>query len=252
VCPLGLGSPETDSQTQIELVLYAFVAIPGDGWVITLDGPAGSGKSTTARLTAAALGFVYLDTGALYRALTVLALEAGVMPADHEALGSLAISSELNVRAGEDGQRMWAGDRDVTDRLRTPEVDRHVSAVSAVPEVREAMLSVQRGQRRAPGLVAEGRDLGSVVFPDAHLKIYLIADLDVRAERRARERRASGHVTDPATEKQALQTRDETDSTREVAPLRQPDGAVVVDTTSQTIEGQVARVVSLFSELKSR
>jgi cytidylate kinase len=219
---------------------------PENGWVITLDGPAGSGKSTTAQQVAEVLEFVYLDTGALYRAITVLALTHGVAPDDHGAMEDLVASSGVQVRRQNDGQHVFTQDTDLTSRLRSAEVDRHVSAISAVPGVRQAMLDVQRAQRQMPGLVAEGRDLGTVVFPDAHLKIYLVADLEVRAKRRAIQRQAQGELASVEAEREALQKRDTYDSTREVAPLRQPDGSQVVDTTEVTIEQQVERVVELF------
>lgn len=219
---------------------------PENGWVITLDGPAGSGKSTTAQRVADELEFVYLDTGALYRAVTVLALTNGVAPDDHAAMEDLVVTSAVQVRRLDGGQHVFAADTDLTPRLRSAEVDRHVSAISAVPGVRRAMLDVQRAQRHKPGLVAEGRDLGTVIFPEAHLKIYLIADLEVRARRRALQRQAQGELASVEAEREALQKRDTYDSTREVAPLKQPDGSQVVDTTQVTIEQQVERVIELF------
>lgn len=216
------------------------------GWVITLDGPAGSGKSTTARLVADGLSFVYLDTGALYRAVTLLALRHGVAPDDGASLEALVASSEVQVRRLRGQQRIFAGGSDLTDVLRGVEVERHVSTISAVPEVRQAMLHVQRSQQKPPGLVAEGRDLGTVVFPDADLKIFLIADLEVRARRRAKERQATGQLASVEVEREALARRDRLDSERKVAPLRQPAEAHVVDTSRLTVQEQTQRVVELF------
>lgn len=224
------------------------MAPPEHGYVVTLDGPAGSGKSTTAKAVAARLGFVYLDTGALYRALTVLALERGVSTGDGAALGRLAESAGLRILRNGSGQRVQACGVDVTERLRTPEVEAAVSAVSAAREVRLAMLQLQRSQRARPGLVAEGRDLGTVVFPDADLKVYLVADLEERARRRALERQAAGGATNTDRERSALEARDALDSGREVAPLCAAADAVHVDTTHLTIDEQVARVVELFRE----
>jgi cytidylate kinase len=192
------------------------------------------------------LEFVYLDTGALYRAVTVLALTHGVAPDDHSAMEDLVASSAVQVRRQEDGQHVFSQDTDLTPRLRSAEVDRHVSAISAIPGVRRGMLDLQRAQRQCPGLVAEGRDLGTVVFPEAHLKIFLVADLEVRAQRRAIQRQAQGELASVEAEREALQKRDIFDSTREVAPLREPEGSQVVDTTEVTIEQQVERVVELF------
>lgn len=217
-----------------------------NGWVITLDGPAGSGKSTTALGVAKVLNFVYLDTGALYRAIAVLSMRENIAPEDTERLGDLALRSDLRVRRNGSLQIVLIGEEDITSLLRSPEVDLRVSAVSAVPEVRKAMLGLQRDQRRPPGLVAEGRDLGTVVFPDAHLKIFLVADLEVRAERRALERKNRGELFDPAAEQVGLAARDKLDSSRSVAPLCKPEGAKVVDTTAVTISDQVEQVVELF------
>ena len=225
------------------------VTDPINGWVITLDGPAASGKSTTAKRVADVLGFVYLDTGALYRAVTVLAFKGGVAPDDAAALKALLEASDIQVRREGGVQRILSGGSDITLLLRSPEVERHVSAISAVPEVRQAMLQVQRAQQKPPGLVAEGRDLGTVVFPQAHLKIYMIADLSVRAQRRARERQLAGQLASPESERESLARRDQADSGRALAPLRQPEGSVLVDTTGLTIEEQTDRVVDLFRGL---
>jgi len=222
--------------------------MPKHGWVIAIDGPAGSGKSTTAKLVARKLGFVYLDTGALYRAITVLALERDIAVDNGPELARLAREAGLRVLRNGPEQRVMAGNDDLTPRLRSSEVDAAVSPVSAVPEVRAAMLDLQRAQRTPPGLVAEGRDLGTVVFPDADLKIYLVADLPVRAYRRALERKVRGERFDTDAEREALARRDQYDSTRKVAPLSRPDDAVDVDTSKLTIDEQVDRVIELFRE----
>lgn len=222
--------------------------MPKHGWVIAIDGPAGSGKSTTAKAVAEKLGFIYLDTGALYRAIAVLALDRDVAVTDGPALVAMTRQVGLRViRAGSD-QRVMADGQDLTPRLRTAEVDKAVSPVSAAPEVRKEMLALQRAQRTPPGLVAEGRDLGTVVFPDADLKIYLVADLPVRAHRRALERKLKGEPSDEGAERDLLAQRDHYDSTRAVAPLRKASDAVEVDTSAVTIEQQVTRVIDLFQE----
>ena len=201
------------------------VAKSEEGKVITIDGPAGSGKSTTAKLVARELDFLYLDTGALYRAIAVLALDKGIPLEDGSSLAALARAADLNVRLSDGNQRVSSGSVDLTPRIRAAEIDAAVSPVSAVPEVRAAMLSLQRAQRRPPGLVAEGRDLGTVVFPDADLKIFMVADLPVRAHRRVIERNAMGESADEQAEMQALARRDQLDSSRPVAPLSRPRDA---------------------------
>ena len=222
--------------------------MPKHGWVIAIDGPAGSGKSTTAKAVAEQLGFIYLDTGALYRAITVLALDQDVAVTDGPALVDMIHEAGLRVYREGAEQRVSAGGADLTSRLRSPEVEVAVSPVSAAPEVREAMLDVQRAQRTAPGLVAEGRDLGTVVFPDADLKIYLVADLPVRAYRRALERKVKGEPSDAEAERIALERRDHFDSTRTVAPLRKASDAIEVDTSQVSIDQQVSLVIELFKE----
>lgn len=224
---------------------------PELGWVITLDGPAGSGKSTTARRVARSLDFVYLDTGALYRAVTFLALRNGI-PTDHgPKLRDMMLASPPDVRRVDGDQRVICRGEDLTEHLRSIEVESAVSSVSAAPEVRGAMLAVQRAQRQKPGLVAEGRDLGSIVFPEADLKIYLVAELDVRAERRALERNRRGETTTVERERAALAERDRLDTGRAVAPLVRPEGAHLLDTSGLTIEGQSQAVVDLFREVSA-
>lgn len=222
------------------------MTLPELGWVITLDGPAGSGKSTTARRVAQSLEFVYLDTGALYRAITLMALRAGVPTDNGSALQDLVSHSPLEVRRQGGQQRVLCEGVDLTDDLRTIAVESQVSAVSASVEVRRAMLTLQRAQRRRPGMVAEGRDLGSVVFPEAHLKVFLVADLEVRAQRRSLERQSRGESTSVEQEREALAARDKLDSSRAVAPLVQPPGARVVDTSRLSIEDQTQAVLDLF------
>jgi cytidylate kinase len=211
--------------------------------VVTIDGPAGSGKSTTARLVAARLGYTYLDTGAMYRALTVKALREGIDPGDREALADLARSTEIDVRTYPEGTRVLLDGEDVTDRLRSASVSRMSSPVAAVEGVRRRMVELQRRIGAGGGIVAEGRDIGSVVFPDADVKIYLDASLRRRAERRKKQLEESeGEVALESVE-QELKDRDALDSTRDHSPLVVPDGAIIVDTTDITIEEQVKRVL---------
>ena len=221
--------------------------------IVTIDGPAGSGKSSTARAVARALGFRHLDSGAFYRALTHAALAAGL---DFEAwdalsaddLDRLDVSSEP---AGE-GYRMTVGGRDVSREIRSPDVNHHVSRMARVPAVRAWLLGQQRAARARGSLVADGRDMGTVVFPDADLKVYLVADPRERARRRLREQ-GTAQPTDAevGAEADRLLARDRTDSERETAPLRRADDAVEIDTTTLSFDEQVARIVALARERAS-
>ena len=211
--------------------------------IITIDGPAGSGKSTTARLVAQRLGYTYLDTGAMYRGMTVKALEQGIDVSRPEALADMARRTEVRVETDPNGTRITVDGRDVTDLLREPRVTRNASAVSAARGVRERMVELQRKIGLDGGIVAEGRDIGSVVFPQAEVKIYLEADLNCRAARRQRDLAQVGSSADPNKVEQEISARDRYDSTREHSPLVVPEGAVIIDNTDLTIEEQVDRVI---------
>jgi cytidylate kinase len=206
--------------------------------VIAIDGPAGAGKSSVARELAAKLGFGYLDSGAMYRSVALAALRAGAAPAD--VAGSVAISLPGDGRVMLDGE-------DVSDAIREPAVSEAASRAAADPEVRSALVRLQRSLLAGGDWVAEGRDIGTVVAPEAELKVYLDADPAERARRRASEL-----GTDPATVFAEQAIRDERDRTRTVSPLEPADGAVVLDTTGLTLEQVVARVVSLVEPLRKR
>jgi len=214
--------------------------------VIAIDGPAGSGKSTTARLVAGALSFRYIDTGAMYRAITLRAIEEGVAFDDAEGLGTLASASQIEFKSGPDGtQRVHLDGKDVSDEIRSPEVTRGVSPVSAHRSVRKALVFEQRRLADAGGVVLDGRDIGSVVLPHADVKVYIQASLETRAERRLAEMQAKG-MTETLEQVQAdIERRDRLDSSRELSPLKKPLGAYVLDTTDLTIDEQVRRVVEL-------
>jgi cytidylate kinase len=202
--------------------------------VITIDGPAGAGKSTVARALAARLGYRLLDTGALYRALAWAVRQAGLPPADGPALRALLARTRVEL----DGERVRVDGRDVSAEIRTPEISELTSVLSALAAVREALLPLQRREAAAGGVVLEGRDTGSVVCPDAEVKIYLDAAPEARARRRLAELQARGVATDLEAVRAEVQRRDRQDTERALAPLVRPDGAVVVDGTELEL-GQV-------------
>lgn len=218
--------------------------------VIAIDGPAGSGKSTIARLVAARLGFVYLDTGAMYRAVTLAALEQGVDPADGAALGRLASALRLrlepaNEPTGQSQSRVFQDERDISMEIRTAAVTAGVSQVSAHPEVREAMTAVQRSLATGRDAVLEGRDIGTVVFPDAEVKVFLTASIAERARRR-REQLIQQGISVPTDQVQRdIECRDGLDSSRAAAPLRKAEDALEIDTTRLSIEQVVDAVCCL-------
>ncbi|MER5352015.1 (d)CMP kinase [Kitasatospora sp. NPDC002551] len=216
--------------------------------VVAIDGPSGSGKSTVSRAVAARLGLSFLDTGAMYRAMTWWMLANHVDVNDPEAV-ALACGKPVIVSGTDaDGPTITVDGRDVAGPIRGPEVTAHVSAVAAVPAVRARLVELQRGCARvaARGIVAEGRDMGSVVFPDATVKIFLTASETARAERRAAELRAKGVDEATITAMAAdLARRDAADSSRETAPLTQAADAVLVDTSALTLEQVIDRITAL-------
>ncbi|NJD11182.1 MAG: (d)CMP kinase [Gemmatimonadetes bacterium] len=219
----------------------------GDGSVIvTIDGPAGSGKSSTAAAVAGRLGFRHLDSGAFYRALTWAVLAAGI-PTEHWHSLTTAQLDALNVRgepAGS-GYRLFAADQDITGLIRSVEVNANVSPVAALPAVRVWLLDRLRSAALGVDLVTDGRDMGTVVFPGAEQKFYLVADAAVRARRRLLERGEAAH--DPErlqSEIGRIEARDRIDSTRAVAPLRRPADAIDLDTTNLTFDQQVGVIVA--------
>lgn len=222
--------------------------------IVAIDGPAGSGKSTVAHAIAERCKLTYLDTGAMYRAVTWLCLDADIDPSDAEAVSQVARTCVIEFGQGEQGQTVSANGHDVTGAIRTPEVDRAVSPVAAIPEVREAMVALQRAAGERGDVVAEGRDIGTVVFPDAEVKVFLTADAAARAHRRAVQREGKDAATDAdatadaAAEAQILadiKARDAYDSSRETAPLRPADDAVHIDSSKLTVEEVLSEIVAL-------
>lgn len=219
---------------------------PRDLPVITLDGPAGSGKSSTAKEVARRLGFLHLDSGALYRALTFALLSSEIPEERWPELSPQELDKfPIHLEKTPKGLLVLLGNRPLVGELRTPEVTERVSPLSALPAVRSWLLEVQRRAGREGGLVADGRDMGTVVFPDAEVKIFLTADLTERARRRFLEREGrEPRESELSNEAEKIQARDTRDSGRAVAPLRKPEDAIEVDTTSLTFEGQVEVIIN--------
>lgn len=223
--------------------------------IVTIDGPAGSGKSTTARATAERLGFVYLDTGAMYRAVALLFLRTDADPGSDEADAVLS-GLEMDVRYDPDGMRVFLGDEDVSDVIRTSEVGTMASQVSSLRAVREHLVREQRRigfeqEERHGGVVLDGRDTGTVVFPGADLKIYMVADVEERARRRQEQYEQEGKEISFSEVRREIEERDQRDRNRDIAPLRRADDAVLLDTSDKNIDEQVAFVVDRVKEARS-
>jgi cytidylate kinase len=216
---------------------------------IAIDGPAAAGKSTIGELLAQRLGYLYLDTGAMYRAVTWVALEQGIDIADEQAITALAERVEINITQPtvDDGRQytVYANGEDITWQIRRPEVDANVSPVSAYPGVRQALTEQQRRMGRRGRIVMMGRDIGTVVLPDADFKIYLEATAEERARRRHLEITERGEGADYEEILAAMRRRDKIDSEREAAPLRQADDAIIIDTTELSIAEVLAKVEEL-------
>jgi len=215
------------------------------GFVVAIDGPAGAGKSTVARGLALRLGYTFLDTGALYRTVAFVAKQRKVPWDAGVQLGELA--ERLTILFAKDGEqvRVLADDQDVTLGIRTPEISDGASRVSALPEVRAGLLELQRRVATSANVVAEGRDVGTVVFPSAQAKFFLIANPETRAMRRALELQAKGQPAQVADVLADMRVRDERDSARAVAPLRRADDAIEIDTSTLTPEQVIARMAEV-------
>jgi len=211
-------------------------------YIVTIDGPVGSGKSTVGRLLAEKKGLTYLDTGAMYRVVALEAARQGLRPDNESALRALCGRASISFRSDPGGQRVYAGGRDVTEEIRAPEISMLASRISAVKCVRDALVRLQREIGRAGGIVVDGRDAGTVVFPRAQFKFYLDARVDMRAERRHKELLAKNIDVKYTNIIYDLQQRDLQDSTRAIAPLRPADDAVCIDTSSMTIGEVVDRI----------
>jgi cytidylate kinase len=212
--------------------------------IIAIDGPAGAGKSSTAAQVAQALGYLYIDTGAMYRAMAVHILKSGVDRANTAALEALIDRAEIFLEPRDDGKnRVFLNGREVTEEIRTPEITRESSPLSQIPRVRTRLIDLQRQLGRSGGVVMEGRDIGTVVFPQAQLKIFMVATPQERAKRRLLELQAKG-LNQPLEQVLAeIQERDQRDAARSASPLKPAPDAVHVDTTGLTLTQQVAFIV---------
>ncbi|MEW8978368.1 MAG: (d)CMP kinase [Symbiobacterium sp.] len=213
--------------------------------VIAMDGPAGAGKSTVAKIVAKRLGYLYVDTGAMYRALALKALRLGIAETDREALAAMARDTEVRLESTPDGgNRVMLDGEDVTDAIRTPTVSAVVSRVSAVPELRALMVEAQRAMARGGGVVMDGRDIGSYVLPDADLKFFITASLKERARRRQAQLQAEGHKVDLAAVEKEIALRDEQDMNKGPNSLVMLPESIVVDTTGRTIAAVVEEILA--------
>jgi cytidylate kinase len=218
--------------------------------IIAIDGPVGSGKSTLARRVAELMGYVYIDTGAMYRALALKALRRGLSFDATDELVALARDTRIDLRAKDGTQRVFLDGEDVTAAIRTPEVSQGASKIAVVSGVRQVLVAEQRRAGEQGGVVMEGRDIGSVVFPDAGLKIFLTASPEVRAERRWREHQQKGEAIDLARTLEEIHERDQRDLERSTSPLVRAADAVVVDSTAMEPE-EAARLVVMLAKGQS-
>lgn len=215
---------------------------------IAIDGPASAGKSTIAKIIAKKNGFIYLDTGAMYRTVTWLALENNVSFSDEQAILSLMKTGKINFKQEKDGQHVFWNDIDVTKAIRTSIVTSNVSEVSAHKLVRETLVTEQQEYAKNGEIVMDGRDIGTYVLPNAEVKIFLIASVDERAKRRYKENLAKGLPADLEELKVAIQKRDEYDSNRLVSPLKKADDAIEIDTTGLSIEQVVEKIEEIIKK----
>ncbi|MCP4666733.1 MAG: (d)CMP kinase [Deltaproteobacteria bacterium] len=216
--------------------------------VIAIDGPAGSGKSTISRILAKRIHCLYLDTGAMYRAVALVADRTGVGLSNGKELRDLCQEVALRFKTDEDPPRLFSGDEDISGAIRSPEMDMLSSTVSAVKEVREAMVTLQRKMAEGVKLVAEGRDMGTVVFPRAQYKFFLTASPEIRAQRRYRERLERGESISRGLVEEELRQRDRQDQTRSLAPLKPAHDAVVIDSTALTPEEVIEKILGYLEE----
>ena len=216
---------------------------------VAIDGPSGAGKSTLARQAARELGFLYVDTGAIYRTVALSAVRAGIEPSDAKRLIPTLNALDIRLGYGADGvQHMYLNGEDVSDAIREHAISQHASTVSAIPEVRAFLLELQRELARTNHVIMDGRDIGTVVLPDAQVKLFLTAAPEARAKRRCLELAQRGQDTPYETVLHDIIKRDEQDTNRAIAPLRQAEDAVLVDTTHLDLEQSLQAILSAIKE----
>ena len=215
--------------------------------VVAVDGPAGAGKSTVSKLVAGRLGYTYIDTGAMYRAVALKVLE-GELPLEDEEIMSAARDIDIDLRYEDGATKTYLDGRDVSKEIRTPEVSQAVSKVAAVGFVRQRLTELQRAMAARGGVIMDGRDIGTVVLPHADVKIYLTASVEERARRRFEELRSKGFDVELGSIEKSIEKRDKLDSEREIAPLKQAADAVLLDSTALTIDEVADAVLDLINK----
>ncbi|MCB6202920.1 (d)CMP kinase [Extibacter muris] len=215
------------------------------GYNIAIDGPAGAGKSTIAKLVAKKMGYIYVDTGALYRGLAVHFLDRGIDPSNREKIIEACVDADVTIRYEEGVQQVYLNGKNITSRLRTEEAGNMASVSSAVPEVRTKLLKLQRNLAAEQDVVMDGRDIGTCVLPDADVKVYLTASVETRAKRRYEELKAKGVDCAYSEIAADIEERDRRDMTRETAPLKQAEDAVLIDSSDMTIPEVVEAIIRL-------
>lgn len=212
---------------------------------VAIDGPASAGKSTIAKILATKLNYVYVDTGAMYRTITLAAKKNGIAYNDEEKIKKLLLQTEIRFEPGTPVQRVFLNDNDVTDEIRSAEVTNNVSVVASFADVRSNLVNRQREIANSNSVIMDGRDIGTTVLPEADIKIFLVASVDERAQRRYKENVAKGMTTDLETLKHEIEARDYKDSHRQISPLTQAKDAILVDTTGQSIDDVVAKIANI-------
>ena len=215
--------------------------------IITIDGPGGAGKSTVSKVLAKKLGYIYLDTGALYRALAYKALKNKVPLDDVSALNSLCSNTSVSLKNVAGQMKVYVDGEDVGDKIRTEEIGLTASKISAFAVVRQSLLQLQREAGAQGGIIAEGRDMGSVVFPHADYKFYLDADIEERIKRRHKELLGKGHSSELQSIQKDMLARDKQDSEREIAPLKPMSCSIIIDSTNLSVEEIVKKIIRLVS-----